>query len=140
MGRGSIKLYSPPDTLSPTRPAAGLVQEPPRQMPPAAAEWERDQEPPSQEEVVPGAGELGLGKQRSVHTACCVQLRLLLQFGFQRLRQPRGGSRCGPGREPGGGSAVVVEYAGCFIHLESSLHLARLSACVGVGAGAIGRA
>lgn len=77
-GWGSSKLYSPPDMVSPMRSAAGLVQEPPRQMPPAAAERERDQEPPSQEEVVPGARELWLGKQWSVHTACCVQLRLIL--------------------------------------------------------------
>ena len=58
--QGSGKFYSPPHTLFPTRPAAGLVQEPPRQMPPAAAEREWDQEPPSKEKVVPGAGELGL--------------------------------------------------------------------------------
>lgn len=77
-GQESRSPYSPPDTLSPTRPAAGVVQEPPRQMPSAAAEWERDQEPSSQEEVVPGAGKLGLGKQRSVHTTRCVQLRLVL--------------------------------------------------------------
>ena len=83
--QGNGKLYSPPHTLFPTRPASGLVQEPPRQMPSAAAEREWDQEPPSKEKVVPGAGELGLRKQRPVHAACCLQFRLVLQLRIQRL-------------------------------------------------------
>ena len=136
--QGSGKFYSPPHTLFPTRPAAGLVQEPPRQMPPAAAEREWDQEPPSKEKVVPGAGELGLRKQRPVHAACCVQFRLVLQLLIQRLSQPRGGRGCRPGREPGGGGPVVVEYTCCFLHLESGLHLARLSAGFSVDARAFG--
>lgn len=139
-GAGSGKFYSPPDILSPTRPAAGLVQESPRQMPPAAAERERDQEPPSQEEVLPGARELGLRKQRPVHAARCVQFRLVLQLRIERFGQPGGCSGCRPGREPGGGSPVVVEYAGCLVHLESGFHLARLSARFRVGARAFGRA
>lgn len=108
-------------------------------MPPAAAERERDKEPPGQEEVVPGARELRLRKQRPVHAARGVQLRLVLELGFQRFRQPdgRGGRR--PGREPGGGSAVVLEYACRLVHLESGLHLSGLRTCVGVGARALGR-
>lgn len=59
-GGGRMASLTCPLTSYPHPAAAGLVQEPPRQVSPAAAERERDQEPPSQEEVVSGAGELGL--------------------------------------------------------------------------------
>ncbi|XP_036056907.1 homeobox protein OTX1 isoform X2 [Onychomys torridus] len=116
----------------------GLVQEPPRQVPPAAAERERNEKPAGQEEVVSRARELGLGEQRPVHAACRVQLCLFVEFGVQCLGQSGGCGR-GPGREPGG-RRVLSEYAYCFVHLESGLHLAGLSAGIRVGAGAPGRA
>lgn len=105
-----------PHTLFPTRPAAGLVQEPPRQMPSAAAEREWDQEPPSKEKSSPVRESSGLKAAASSRRLCCpVPPRPPAPHPAPQLTSRRQRLQAWAGTH--GGGPVIVEYACCFLHL-----------------------